>query len=170
MILDDEINATIVRPLPKGVKLHAIIDACHSGTILDLPYLCRKRREGNYIWENNNPPSGARKGTDGGLAISFSACGDNQTCTDTDALSRDKVMTGAMTYFFIQAMQSDQPEMTYGYLLRAIHNAIHKASTTVGLSGPIAALVGRVFHTGFSQEPQLSSSEIFDIDTVPFIL
>ncbi|CAL5340378.1 unnamed protein product [Camellia sinensis] len=41
MIVDDEINATIVRPLPYGVKLHAIIDACHSGTVLDLPFLCR---------------------------------------------------------------------------------------------------------------------------------
>lgn len=34
-IIDDEINATIVRPLPHGAKLHAIIDACYSGTVLD---------------------------------------------------------------------------------------------------------------------------------------
>ncbi|XP_021905469.1 metacaspase-1-like [Carica papaya] len=44
MIVDDEINATIVKPLPAGSKLHAIIDACHSGTVLDLPYLCRMDR------------------------------------------------------------------------------------------------------------------------------
>ena len=44
MIVDDEINATIVRPLPQGVKLHAIVDACHSGTVLDLPFLCRMDR------------------------------------------------------------------------------------------------------------------------------
>lgn len=44
VIVDDEINATIVRPLPYGVKLHAIVDACHSGTVLDLPYLCRMDR------------------------------------------------------------------------------------------------------------------------------
>lgn len=44
MIVDDEINATIVRPLPHGVKLHSIIDACHSGTVLDLPFLCRMNR------------------------------------------------------------------------------------------------------------------------------
>ena len=43
-ILDDEINETIVRPLGPGVKLHAIIDTCHSGTILDLRYLCRLSR------------------------------------------------------------------------------------------------------------------------------
>ena len=44
MIVDDEINTALVRPLPHGVKLHALIDACHSGTALDLPYLCRMDR------------------------------------------------------------------------------------------------------------------------------
>lgn len=44
MIVDDEINATMVKPLPHGVRLHAIIDACHSGTMLDLPFLCRMDR------------------------------------------------------------------------------------------------------------------------------
>jgi hypothetical protein len=44
MIFDDEINEIIVKPLSHGVKLHAIIDACHSGTVLDLPFLCRMDR------------------------------------------------------------------------------------------------------------------------------
>jgi len=44
MIVDDEINAVIVKPISHGVKLHAIIDACHSGTVLDLPFLCRMDR------------------------------------------------------------------------------------------------------------------------------
>ena len=39
MILDNDINSTIVWPLPKGVTLHAIVDACHSGTILDLVHV-----------------------------------------------------------------------------------------------------------------------------------
>lgn len=50
-ILDDEINATIVRPLPRGAKLHAIIDTCHSGTILDLPFVCRMDRF--VLWLSN---------------------------------------------------------------------------------------------------------------------
>ena len=44
VIVDDEVNETLVRPLPRGAKLHAVVDACHSGTILDLPYLCRFNR------------------------------------------------------------------------------------------------------------------------------
>lgn len=39
VILDNEINDTIVRPLKPGVRLHAIVDSCHSGTILDLSYI-----------------------------------------------------------------------------------------------------------------------------------
>lgn len=43
-ILDDEINAAIVRPLPRGAMLHAVIDTCFSGTFLDLPNVCRLNR------------------------------------------------------------------------------------------------------------------------------
>ncbi|KAI8050301.1 peptidase C14, caspase domain-containing protein [Syncephalis plumigaleata] len=38
-IVDDEINAIMVRPLPPGCRLTAIFDSCHSGTAMDLPYL-----------------------------------------------------------------------------------------------------------------------------------
>ncbi|ORX61218.1 Metacaspase Yca1 [Piromyces finnis] len=37
-IIDDEIYKLLVEPLPKGCKLTAIFDSCHSGTIMDLPY------------------------------------------------------------------------------------------------------------------------------------
>jgi metacaspase-1 len=43
-ILDDEINETMVRPLVHGVKLHAVVDACHSATVLDLPFCCNMSR------------------------------------------------------------------------------------------------------------------------------
>jgi uncharacterized caspase-like protein len=43
-IRDDEINDIIVRPLVRGVRLHAIIDACRSGTVLDLPNLCQIKK------------------------------------------------------------------------------------------------------------------------------
>ncbi|KAL1533086.1 metacaspase-1-like [Salvia divinorum] len=88
IIVDNEINARIVRPLPAGVKLHAVIDACHSSTMLDLPYLCKMERSGRYSWEDHRPPSGAWKGTSGGEAISFRGCDDDQTSNDTDGTPR----------------------------------------------------------------------------------
>ncbi|KDQ59173.1 hypothetical protein JAAARDRAFT_68700 [Jaapia argillacea MUCL 33604] len=38
-IVDDDMHAIMVRPLPPGCRLTAIFDSCHSGTALDLPYV-----------------------------------------------------------------------------------------------------------------------------------
>jgi len=37
-IRDDEIFSTLIGPMPKGVTMTCVMDCCHSGTILDLPY------------------------------------------------------------------------------------------------------------------------------------
>jgi hypothetical protein len=38
-IVDDEIHHYVVKPLQAGVRLTAIFDSCHSGSVLDLPYI-----------------------------------------------------------------------------------------------------------------------------------
>ena len=38
-IVDDEIHWILVRPLPPGCRLTAILDCCHSGSAMDLPYI-----------------------------------------------------------------------------------------------------------------------------------
>jgi hypothetical protein len=38
-IVDDEIHEVCVKPLPAGCRLTALFDCCHSGSIMDLPYL-----------------------------------------------------------------------------------------------------------------------------------
>ncbi|KAJ2492253.1 Ca(2+)-dependent cysteine protease [Coemansia sp. RSA 2050] len=37
-IIDDDMNAIMVRPLPRGARLTAIFDCCHSASALDLPF------------------------------------------------------------------------------------------------------------------------------------
>lgn len=37
-IVDDELHARLVAPLKPGVRLTALFDSCHSGSVLDLPY------------------------------------------------------------------------------------------------------------------------------------
>lgn len=37
-IVDDDIHDLLVKSLPKGVRLTAILDCCHSGSVFDLPY------------------------------------------------------------------------------------------------------------------------------------
>ncbi|KAG5558212.1 hypothetical protein RHGRI_008216 [Rhododendron griersonianum] len=176
MLIDSEINAAIVRPLPRGVKLHAIIDACHSGTVLDLAFLCRMDRSGRYVWEDHRPRSGVWKGTSGGEVISFSGCDDDQTSADTSALSH-VTSTGAMTFSFIQAIEQGQAT-TYGNMLTHIRSTIRDADTGVGGGGGggvvtsllTMLLTGGSLGMGMRQEPQLTANEPFDVYSKPFSL
>ncbi|KAI3805093.1 hypothetical protein L1987_27140 [Smallanthus sonchifolius] len=161
MIVDNEINDTIVRPLKSGVKLHAIIDACHSGTILDLPHVYSTKKN---AWIDNRPPSGVFKGTSGGHAISISACEDDQLASDTSAFSESgKQMEGAMTYTFRKALwENTNTKVTYASLLASMQRDIQAAKKKCfNLRG--------LFHRERLQEPLLSSSKEFDVNE-PFVL
>ncbi|XP_060167877.1 metacaspase-1-like [Lycium barbarum] len=150
MITDNNINDILVKPLTPGVTLHAIIDSCHSGTILDLPWVYNREKS----WADNRPPSGTKKGTSGGRAIGFSACRDNQLAAETSALSDEKTMMGAMTYTFIKAL-SENTNITYQGLLDYMHNEIENVNKA---RCPLL----KPFQGKIDQEPMLSSSEKFD--------
>jgi hypothetical protein len=79
MIIDDEINAVLVNPLAKGVHLHCVIDACHSGSVLDLPFRTEMTRNG-ASWQREYGERGPRfkKDTSGGLAVQFGSSRDAQ--------------------------------------------------------------------------------------------
>ncbi|XP_024162285.2 metacaspase-1 [Rosa chinensis] len=164
MILDNDINSTIVHPLKEGVTLHAIVDACHSGTILDLLYVYD--RKGNK-WKDNSPPSGARKSTSGGLAICISACEDDKMAADTTAFDRN-VMNGAMTYILIEIIKNHSGKgITYGELLDLMCDQIQRINGDRCLNSRI---LRKVFRHKIIQQPLLSSSEDFDVYKKKFLL
>ncbi|KAI3715830.1 hypothetical protein L6452_22818 [Arctium lappa] len=159
-ILDDEINAIIVAPLPHGVILHSIMDTCFSGTLLDLPFLCRINRGGFYKWEDHHPSHvSSYGGTSGGKAICISACDDHQNSADTSAFTGNSI--GALTYSFIQAVQSAR-KLSYGDLLDNMRKIVLNAHQRQGLNAPFASST--------SQEPQLSCSTRFEIYSEAFML
>lgn len=73
--MDDELNRMMVRPLLPGVTLHAVVDACHSGTALDLPFRAKVDSSGRAYWKGRAHRHGA---TSGGTAFQFGACKDHQ--------------------------------------------------------------------------------------------
>ncbi|KAI3770198.1 hypothetical protein L6452_01323 [Arctium lappa] len=156
MMLDDEINATIVAPLPRGATLHSVIDTCFSGTLLDLPFLCQINKDGLYMWEEQQL---TKKGTSGGKAFCISACADDQNSADTSAFTGNAI--GVFTFSFIQAIESES-KPTYGRLLSSMRKKVHQAQQVVGRFVPFAS--------SMSQEPQLSSSTRFEIYSEPVML
>ncbi|XP_023745827.1 metacaspase-1 isoform X2 [Lactuca sativa] len=156
VILDDEINATIVAPLPHGVTLHSVIDTCFSGTVLDLPFLCQINQDGLYMWEEHQL---INKGTQGGKALCISACADNQNSADTSAFTGNAI--GALTFSFIQVIETES-KLTYGRLLSSIRKKVHYAQQMVGRFVPFAS--------SMSQEPQLSCSTRFEIYSEPVMM
>lgn len=52
-LLDDELKDIIVKNLKAGVELIALIDACHSGTMLDLKYQYLNDDNSEIIINNN---------------------------------------------------------------------------------------------------------------------
>ena len=120
MILDDELNLALVRPLPTGAKLHCLLDCCHSGSALNLEFRC-KARDGPVYWkqEYEYQPR-TYKGTAGGLVVGISASRDKQVAADTSQLAAGGSHTGAATFTFIQSIEAYGTSLSYEALLRNV--------------------------------------------------
>lgn len=91
MITDDYIYTNLVAKLPKSATLITMMDCCHSGTILDLPYIYK-----TSLKQNNN------KNSHVACAISISGCRDDQTSADAYI---DNTYEGAMTWALLQCLE-----------------------------------------------------------------
>ncbi|KIJ60130.1 hypothetical protein HYDPIDRAFT_117596 [Hydnomerulius pinastri MD-312] len=141
VIVDDDMHRIMVKPLPRGCRLTAIFDSCHSGTALDLPYIYHSdgRLKGKHISDSAR----AQKATESDV-ISFSACRDDQTSADT---FQGGVAVGAMSYAFVTALKK-KPKQSYQELLRSVREILRE---------------------NYQQKSQLSSSHPIDT-SLQFIL
>eukprot|EP00756_Hemistasia_phaeocysticola_P013433 Hpha_TRINITY_DN15280_c1_g7::TRINITY_DN15280_c1_g7_i1::g.67763::m.67763 len=115
MISDDEIFNIVVRPLPDGARLTAIMDCCHSGTGLDLPLTWMGRGRG---WKEDTNPFHTL-----GDVVLFSGCQDDQTSADAaDAYSRP---AGAMTTAFCDVLERESAP-SYCDLLDRMLNSLRQ--------------------------------------------
>eukprot|EP00927_Polykrikos_kofoidii_P047788 TRINITY_DN42070_c0_g1_i1.p1 TRINITY_DN42070_c0_g1~~TRINITY_DN42070_c0_g1_i1.p1 ORF type:complete len:636 (+),score=146.11 TRINITY_DN42070_c0_g1_i1:66-1910(+) len=113
MLVDDEIFDLIVTPLQSGVKLTIILDCCHSGTAVDLPFIWQS-------WESNWAEIGGTKFTAGDVQM-LSGCEDNQTSMDA---KRQGAFGGAMTVALTQAIREDSGQRSYPALLTRLHEIL----------------------------------------------
>lgn len=139
-ITDDVLWGSLVYELPEGARITALMDMCHSGTGLDLPfdYNVNTRR-----WtEDVNPANSA------GDVVLFSGCEDAQTSADVGG-GYGKMAGGAMTQAFMKAYETAAMS-TYHEFLTHVKKQLRKKR--------------------FSQRPQLTSSQQFDAQSRIFSL
>lgn len=112
-ITDDDLWQRAVLPLPEGARLTSIMDCCHSGTGLDLPF--------NYIvgkgWSVEESPAFSA-----GDVQLFSGCADDQTSADT---VQNMQAGGAMTNAFLKALGED-PMPLYPDFMNRLHRALRQ--------------------------------------------
>jgi len=112
MISDDELNRILIRDLPEGVKLFAIIDACHSGSMLDLPYQWSGRN-----WKEDVNPLHSK-----GDVVMLSGSKDSEVAADGKS-------GGAMTESFVSIMKRNNErskKFVYSEVLDDINKALRK--------------------------------------------
>ncbi|EIN05383.1 hypothetical protein PUNSTDRAFT_74822 [Punctularia strigosozonata HHB-11173 SS5] len=131
-IIDDEMHAIMVRSLPRGCRLTALFDSCHSGSALDLPYSYHS--DGRIKSMGVTDRARQRKHTAADV-ISWSGCKDSQTSADV-ASTDGRLAVGAMSDAFMASL-SRNPRQSYAGLLKSVRDILKKK---------------------YSQKPQLSSS------------
>jgi len=115
MMTDDQLGDLIVKPLPEGVRLTSVMDCCHSGTGLDLPFTWDQRRGS---WREETNPYHSM-----GDVLMFSGCEDDDT--SSDASSMYGAAGGAMTTALCDVLRRN-PNPSYPQLLDMLHQHLRR--------------------------------------------
>lgn len=134
LIVDDEINK-IIQQLRPEQRLFCIIDACHSGSVLDLAY--------NYDCNTNSLVKDELCSDNiNGDVLMISGCLDNQYSMDTIINDQGQ---GALTATFIHIYNElfGSGNCTYSNLITSIRN--------------------KLVEDGYDQLPNLASNKLLDL-------
>merc|ERR1712232_1057230 len=142
VIVDHELFDLLVVPLPSGCKLTVIMDCCHSGSALDLPFVWNER--------SNNWDIEAYPWHTAGDVQMFSGCEDAQCSMD---VTRHGQAGGAMTTAMCDVLEKQ-----------------HKQKSAVEYPELLIQLRGVLEQRGFDQKPKLSSSQPFSGEQKKFTL
>lgn len=120
-ILDDELNATLVAPLPKGCVLRVITDCCHSGSITDLHYYYDNAKFLANVNKDDSLKEDKKEKQVLADVVAWSGCMDNQT--SADAYINGK-FAGALTATFLELMRDKKQAHTFANLYEALLNRL----------------------------------------------
>jgi len=146
-ISDDELRTTIVLPLPAGVRLTAVLDCCHSGSALDLPYRAKHAADGDGL-EVKRVGAQQAPGTPAEVVM-ISGCKDSQTSADIGGGGQvgNTKAAGAMSTA-LKAVIAEKPQASCQELLTRMRAFLKQK--------------------GYAQKPQLTSEHPVCL-TAPFM-
>ncbi|KAK8128102.1 hypothetical protein PG984_009210 [Apiospora sp. TS-2023a] len=173
-IVDDEIHHVVVKPLMPGVRLTAIFDSCHSGTVMDLPYVYSTKgvaKEPNLAAEAgqgllsavsayaSGDMAGVAKSVFGFAKTAFKGDGAHKKTIETKTSPADVIMWSGSKDDQTSADASIAQQAT-GAMSWAFISAIkaNPQQSYVQLLNSIRDLL----ETKYSQKPQLSCSHPLD--------
>lgn len=116
-ITDNELHAILVEPLPSGCRLTAVMDCCHSGTGLDLPFTLHGDR-----WRVDDNPHYTL-----GDVVFFSGCEDDDY--SADARPRYGKPGGAMTTAFVTVVREGRFS-SYPHFMQQMAMAMRRGGFT----------------------------------------
>jgi hypothetical protein len=138
-ITDDELRSALATRIPQGCKCFVVLDACNSGTAVDLRYLWATTPSGSLSYKED--PKYAKTVGD---ILFLSACKDNQYAIDT--VDATGTPNGALTWALLETWRTYGPAIKTKYLLWDVQNFLKTR--------------------GYDQIPQLSTGNYMDLQTV----
>lgn len=181
-IVDDQIHAICVAPLQPGVRLTSIFDSCHSGSVLDLPYVYSTKgalKEPNLMKEAGQGLLGAAmsyaRGDVGGMLKGLMSLGKQAMNGDKAYEKTMRTKTSPADVISWSGSKDDQTSadatiasqatgaMSYAFIAAIKQNP---NQTYLQLLNSIRVILQQKY----SQKPQLSCSHPLDVENVKFIM
>jgi hypothetical protein len=199
LIIDDDLHKLLVAELPQGVRMTAIIDACHSGSMFDLPYSYGVSAGGEVQEVDNraealklamaagmaiisgNTAFGMKKGMEafstyqgggGGGGGGGGAKGDNPQ-TDEKAIQIRTTVADVIQFSGCRDSQTSADASIAGESTGAMSWAFITAFDQGGLKQSYVDLLKRIrelLTKKYSQVPQMSSGRKLNLSTVDFLM
>lgn len=139
VITDDEIRANLAMKIPKGCKCFVVIDACHSGTAVDLRCLWESPSATSLAYGENKKYAKTQ-----GTVVFISGCHDMQYSMET--VDKNGRPSGALTMALLDTWKTYGPVIKFKHILWDIRQYLKT--------------------NGYTQLPQMTTGDYIDPNSV----